>query len=329
MKIKKEYIGLLAIIVLLSLYIVSRNSDRTHYDLPEVDSVKNENVTKMIISSESEQIEGGQVDGERVSGRSIILERDDEKWNIGPAGYPADKAAVDRMLDALEQFDIMTLVAESRNYSLYELDDKTKMRLEVYAGSDLVLSLDVGKAVSTRKHTFVRLEGDENIYQANGNLRQVFDIGIDGLRDKAVVNINMDEVSGLTLMTAEGVIELNRTPEEALNTLPAEGDASPASPLPPWTTSDGLAADEKVIGQILNTLANLKCDSYVEGRSREQLGDPVFTIIVKMPVGVTLSIFQIEGEKYPAFSSQNGYPFYLPKWRVEQIMKSPSEIIRE
>ena len=47
-----------------------------------------------------------------------------------------------------------------------------------------------------------------------------------------------------------------------------------------------------------------------------------------MPVSVILSIYAIEDEKYPAFSSQNGYPFYLPKGRAEQIMKAPSEIIK-
>ncbi|MBU8920713.1 MAG: DUF4340 domain-containing protein [Bacteroidales bacterium] len=322
MKFRKEYIGLLAIIALLSLYIVFRNSDRTHYELPESDAVKRENVTKIVISREGEQI-----DGESIGSKSILLERSDEKWNIGPAGYPADKAAVDKMLDALEKFSLMTLVAESKNYSLYELEDRMRIKLEVFAGPDLILALDVGKAVSTRRHTFVRLEGDDDIYQANGNLRQVFDTGIDRLRDKTAVSINRDEVSGLTLMTTEGVIELTKTPEDALSALSSEGDAAVASTVPPWTTVDGLPADEKVIDQIVNALANLKCESYIEGRSKDELGDPLYTIVVKMPVSVILSIYAIENDKYPAFSSQNGYPFYLQKSRAEQIMKGKSEII--
>ena len=86
MRLRKEYIGLLAVIVLLSLYIMFRNSDRTHYELPEVDAVKRGNVTKMIITRE-----GRQIDGESIDSRSIVLERADEEWKIGSAGYPADK----------------------------------------------------------------------------------------------------------------------------------------------------------------------------------------------------------------------------------------------
>jgi hypothetical protein len=322
MRLRKEYIGLLAVIVLLSLYIMFRNSDRTHYDLPEVDAVKRGNVTKMIITRE-----GRQIDGESIDIRSIVLERADEKWKIGSAGYPADKAAVDGMLDALEQFSLMTLVAESKNYSLYDLGDMMKIKLEVFAGPDLILFLDVGKVVSTRKHTFVRLEGDDNIYQANGNLRQVFDTEIDRLRDKTVLNINRDEISGLTLMTTEGVIELIKTPEDVLSAHSEEVDVAATSEVSPWATSDGKSADEKVITQIVNSLANLKCESYIEGRSKEELGDPLYTVVVKMPVSTILSIYGIENDKYPAFSSQNGHPFYLPKWKAEQIMKNPSEII--
>ena len=94
-----------------------------------------------------------------------------------------------------------------------------------------------------------------------------------------------------------------------------------------WVTGDGSEADEKVITSMLSSLSNLKCESYIEGVKKEDLEDPVYTVIVKGLDNVTLSIFGEEEEKYPAVSSRNEYPFYLPRWKAEQLMKKPSDII--
>ena len=50
MKVKKEYIILILIIIGLSAYLLMRSSSRTLYQLPELDGLKQSEITKIEIS---------------------------------------------------------------------------------------------------------------------------------------------------------------------------------------------------------------------------------------------------------------------------------------
>jgi hypothetical protein len=50
MKVKKEYLILILIIAALSIYLLIRNSDRTLYQLPELDGLKQSDISKIEIS---------------------------------------------------------------------------------------------------------------------------------------------------------------------------------------------------------------------------------------------------------------------------------------
>lgn len=308
MKIRKEYIVLAGIIVVLSLYLLLSSGDRTNYDLPEISPVTRGEITKMVFS---------------LGGQSIVLERSDETWNIRPEGYRADMATVGRMLDAVEGFSINTLVAESGNYAVYDLEGDKRIKLEVYEGEGVVLALDIGKNASTNRHTFVRVEGDDRIYQAGNNMRGVFDIDMRRLRDKSVVTVDREQITGLTIVTSDGPLEISRGGMPGLTPAAVDSVAAQAA----WLTGEGTAADEKVVDGMISSLSTLKCESYIEGRKKEEMADPIYTVMIKGTSSATLYIYGIEGEKYPATSSQNEYPFYLPRWTAEQIMKSPAEIV--
>ena len=100
MKIKKEYIILLAIILLLTLYLIFHKEDRTHYKLPEVPEIVEADITKIELVQES----------------SIVMNRKDNSWRITPQGYLADKNMVSDMLDTIEELSLTDLVSESESY---------------------------------------------------------------------------------------------------------------------------------------------------------------------------------------------------------------------
>lgn len=312
MKIKKEYIALIAVIVALSAYILLKSGDRTHYELPQLEKLEKDMISKMVFSH---------------GDKSIILERQDEKWKIRPQGYPADKAAVDRMLESVSGFNITTLVAESGNYSVYDLEGDKRVKLEVYSGPDVKLAIDIGKTATTHRHTFVRIEGENGIYQAEGNIRNVFEVEVEKLRDKSVLSFNRDDVASIDIMSEEGTLRLDRQEQPAVNMPAGDGEAAQQAPAVVWKSEDGRAADDKVVSQMLNALSSLRCDGYAEGKTKDDYTAPIYTLVVRAGESMTLSIYAAEGEIYPGVSSQNDYPFLLPKWRVDQIMKSPSDMI--
>ncbi len=47
MKIKKEYVILVTVILALSLYLILRNPDRTLYQLPKVPDISKTNISKI------------------------------------------------------------------------------------------------------------------------------------------------------------------------------------------------------------------------------------------------------------------------------------------
>lgn len=315
MKLKKEYMVLAVIVVALLLYILLKSTDKTHYSLPEVAKISRSAISKLVIVR---------------PGGTLTLEGQGDEWKIQPQGYPADRSMVDRMLKAVEEFELSTLVSESKNYVQYDLTDDKKIVLEVFGGEESLAKLDIGKTASTYQHTYVRLDGDDKVYQARGNIRQPLDVEMDRMRDKVVAKMDRDLVTGITLQEAGEILTIQKYEEPPVPQITGEADstAAPMPPKPMWTTDDGREAQENVVNGIISTLANLRCTEYIEDKNKEDFTDPAFTITVEGSSSVTLQIFdKRDDNKYPAVSSQNDYPFLLTEGVVNRLKKSPDEIL--
>lgn len=312
MTIKKEYIILAVIIISLSAYLILKSTDRTHYELPGIPAIGRETIDKIVFSS---------------GGDTVTLERRDDTWIISPREYPADGNAVGRMLDAVGGFALTSLVSESGNYAVYDLGGEKRIELDVYSDTGEFLSIGIGKTASTYRHTYVQLEGEGGIYQAEGNLRTPFELDVSKLRDRVVMKFDRESVTAIGLEGSKGSLKFARTVSAPVGMPGQEGAAAPAQPVSLWQTADGKEAESKKIDQIVQALSSLRCDDFIEGRTTGDFTGPVYTLTVSAPEEITLFIYEPEDEKYPAVSSQNDYPFFLPKWRAEQLMKDPSELV--
>jgi hypothetical protein len=172
MKLKKEIIMLGVIIVALSVYLFQRSGDRTRYTLPEMPALAASEITKIEITR---------------AGQSVVLTRKDERWVIEPTGVAAAPQSVQEMIEALTGLTLTALVAESKNYSLYELDDENKIHVRAWQDGRLRHELDIGKTAPSFRHTFVRLAGDDRVYHARDNFRLRFAGGPEDLRDKTIM----------------------------------------------------------------------------------------------------------------------------------------------
>ncbi len=311
MAVKKEYIILALIIVVLALVLLLRNGDRTHYTLPELAPVKKMQITRLVISG---------------ADSAITLGRYDDVWKIEPYGYPADRSHVDKMLDAVTGLTLTTLVSEAENYVPYELDDAKRIGIEAFEGDARIAMFDIGKPASTYRHTFVRLEGDPKVYQAHENLRTIFDKKVEQLRDKVVLTVEKEFVTGITFVSGADSLALHRVEPGAVP--PVAGDTIVPEPVSAWRTGEGIGADETTVDRVIDRLVSLKCDAFIDGKSREDFTDPILTLLVNGSETVSLSVYEKgEDNKYPAVSSESDYPFLLPEWVVKQINKTPDELM--
>lgn len=97
-----------------------------------------------------------------------------------------------------------------------------------------------------------------------------------------------------------------------------------------WQTADGKQADQAQIDQLLNTLSNFRCENYIDDKKKEDLSNPIYTLQLTGQEEYTLSLFEKndKDENYPAVSSANDYPFVLRQWQVNNIMKTPEELLK-
>jgi hypothetical protein len=318
MKLKKEYGILFIVIVALSLYQILRNPDKISYRLPELPEISKGNLTKIEISKP----EG-----------PIVLSKTANGWKLLPQGYPADTDRVKNMLNIIRKLTLTTLVSESKSYDRYGLDNEKKIAVKAWQGEQLEREFDVGKTASSSRHTFVRIAGDHRVYHARQNFRSDFEQTMERLRNRNVLSFDKTEIHEIHIIQGRQSMVITRRQipvtvtadkkEQAKETTDSETGAL-------WQTGEGKKVDESKLNPLLSTLSNLSCDKYISGREKGEFTDPIYKILLKGTRDYSLSIFakpDKDSENYPAVSSENNYPFELPRWKADDIMKNPDEML--
>ena len=320
MKIKKEYIILVLIIIGLSVYLYTRTSDRTLYELPEIPKVVKKEITRL-------QITKGETE--------IALNKKDEHWYIAPAEYPTDANKIKDMLNALENLTLTAMVSESKNYHRYDLTQDQKINIKAWQGQDLKIDIDVGKTASSFRHTFVRPSGDERVFHAQGNLKNNFDVTADDLRDKTVLALNPEDIQQIKISKEQQSLAFTRTtvPVEVKTSTSEKKEENPSqsAPVPAWQADSGQPVNESALNQLLSAVAKLRCDQFINDRKKEDFTAPLFTLQLKGAQEQELSIFAKTEENdpnYPAVSSDSDYAFMLSGNQVNRIMKDPSALLQ-
>jgi hypothetical protein len=320
MKIRKEYIILVAVILALSVYLILRKQDRTHYKLPEVPPIAEADISKIEIFKK---------------GNAITLIKKDTIWRIAPQGYPADAGKVEGMLDAIEKLTLTALVSESKSYTRYDLGADQKLTVKAWAGDKLKRDFAIGKVAPSYRHTFVRVSEDYRVYHASGNFRNVFDQTVDTMRDKVVLKFDKAEITEIRVSKGEEskIFGRKQVPVEIKLEQEAAASRPPATTTETlWETAEGQKADEAKLDRLLTILSNLRCEKYVDDRKKEDFTEPIYAVEPKGIQEYSLSIFgrlNKDTKAYPAISSVNDYPFFLQEQQANDIMKDPAELLTE
>ncbi len=314
---KKEYIVLAVLIVALTGYVATRHSGKTHYELPVVGEINKDDISKI-------EVKGGE------SGFSLA--RDDDRWRLDPEGYRADETQADDIVDEVTGLKLTALASESKNYTIYELEEGKRIDVTAYDGENVLRKFSIGKTADSHRHTFVMLDGDYRVYHAEGNMKGKFTKSVSQLRDKQVMKID-EEVAQLTIKKGPEEITLFKAAESfpagLTDSTAVEEEAPPEEAGPRWATDDGKPAKDKGVEEVIKTVSNLRCGEYIEDKTKEDFSSPSFTLTLKGAETYTLSLFEQVDKKYQAVSSYNDYPFLLPEWQAKRIMKDPASLLEE
>ncbi|HDY89929.1 MAG TPA: DUF4340 domain-containing protein [bacterium] len=315
MKGKNELAILIFLIAVLAFYISNQKDEKTHYELPDVKEIQTGDISKINIEKK---------------GFAIVLVKEAGKWLIGDKKYPADKSMVENMLNAVSGLTLTALASESKNYAMYELDEKGRVSVEAFSGDDLLRKISIGKNTPTHHQTFVMLDDNHRVYHSKGTIRRDFDRTVSELRDKKVMSFS-DEISEIvlkkggeemTIIRAEAPVSVDVTEEK-------KAPHAPEEEVQKWTTADGKSLNDSEVDGIVSTLSALQGDDFIEDKTKEDLKSPIFTATLKGMNTYTISLFEKKDEQYPAVSSGSEYPFLLSEWKADKIMKDFEGLIEE
>ena len=173
---------------------------------------------------------------------SVELERVDEGWSV--SGFPADSAAVTRLLDAIERASIGELVAanpDNHERMGVSTDSTTTIEIDV---EGVVRELYIGDAGPRFGTAFVRRPGDDEVYLLEGDLKAQMGRDIDQWRDRTMVAIDSSAVTR---------IEVQRPGDDY--TL-VRGDSA-------WALESGAEAATTAVDGLLAELARLVASGFV------------------------------------------------------------------
>lgn len=333
MKMKKELTILGVIIVILLGYLLFKSSNKVHYKIPELDTVKTEDIDKIEIAK-----------GET----TIQLVKKDDKWVISPQGFPTDASKIEKVTGTVSGLTLTELVSKSKSYLRYDLTEEKAIHVKAYNKDKVLRDFRIGKTGATYGHTFVRIDDDPNVYNARESFRSQFDLKVDDLRDKKVMTLDSNEISEITI-EQEGKasvfarqVKTTEPPKQETK----EGETPPPPPQQPqeeisWVKDDGTKSDKSKVDRLISQLNNLTCQEYIEGKTKEDFAPltPLYTLKLKGSKDFIITIYSkpekkegeesTGGEKYPVLSSESPYPFLLNSWKAEQIMKKPEDLLPE
>ncbi|MBW2605613.1 MAG: DUF4340 domain-containing protein [Deltaproteobacteria bacterium] len=320
MKLKKEYFILTAILVALILYLALHQSNRTHYQLPELSEVSGKHISKLEITT---------------AGHSIIFNKKDNTWYIEPKGYRVDSTKIKNIVNVIEKLKLTALVSESKNYVRYDLNNEKGIHVKAWQDKTLLREFDIGKAAPTFKHTFVKLPDDPNVYHARGDFRRNFDRSVDDFRDKTVLSYAQNTIRKIKLVREKKTISLSR--KKIPETLPVKKDEPAAKASKEsktktvWADTKGREVAPFKVSSLLSFLSSLECERYLDDFKKEDFKNPIYTVTLEGEKEYSLFVFSQKdknAKNYPAISSEDGSPFSLSDTQVDTIKSKLDDILQ-
>ena len=305
------------VIVVLSLYLIFNQGDRTLYELPDLKPILSSKISRMTLDS---------------SEGSIVFTRKAGGWVINEEAYPGDETNIKRVIDIVTNLRLTTLISESKNYGRYDLDPEHAITVKAWEGDKLVREFDVGKAASGHRQTFVRLADDYRVYHAGEGFRNRVQGNLDMFRNKTVMSFEPDQIEQVQVSNkdAQGVFIKEKIPQAASET-PADGDTPEMKTIHSvWKNAVGEVVKESKLTTLIDDFSSLKCGAFVYDRQKDDLTDPIAMITFKGAEEYTLQIFEQfeeDASEYPAVSSQNDYLFIIPKWQADQVINALTDIV--
>ena len=137
---------------------------------------------------------------------TISLYKEGEDWFIGEKKYPASMSMVDSYISAIKNIralDKVGSIASGNNVERYELTDSKKTTVTAKLGDKVLRTIEIGKTAVSSSQCYMTVDGGKDIYLVSGGVNDTFDTSVAAARTTIVLNLNSDEISGVSISDAD------------------------------------------------------------------------------------------------------------------------------
>lgn len=259
------------------------------------------------------ELQMSEVDAVRILRPSgeIALRRDgDSTWTVN--GHAAAGNAVADLFAALAEAGEAELVATgSAVHGRMGIDSVEGIFMRFEYGGEQITSVVFGKRGRAYNTRYVRLQGQDFVYQYSGQLTSVVDRSEDDWRDKTILNIVPDSVGRVVARRSEGAYTLNRV----------EGG---------WVIERNIAADSGAVHGMLNQYTDLQASGFAT-RAQEDSIDfvrPDRTVTLFGLRGDTLAslAFDSTSSAYWVRVESDSIIYRILQWKANQLIPVDSTL---
>jgi hypothetical protein len=256
-------------------------------------------------------------------GTTTVIKKDGSSYKIEkPIPYAADQDAAKQAFEGLEKLDFDGIVSDQKSkHDEYEVG-ASSVRVVAKKGEKPVADLRIGKPANN--FTMVRIEGKDEVWQAVGSLKYLFDKDAAGWRDKSITTFSENDADRIEIASKTGgKIVLTKPPAK-------DGGAGGGE----WTVYESSVKveplDKSVASGIVSGLYAWKANDFADNAKPSDTGldAPENTVTVGLKGGKKVSVLigKKKGEEdYYVKTGDSPQVFLVKKYNVERINKRPVE----
>ncbi len=235
----------------------------------------------------------------------VTLGIESGKWMIlSPLHYAADQLSVTAAIGRGKRIELKNVVSSNpQKQQLFQVDSAGTL-VRVFEHGTQGPAFHVGKPGASYTETYVRREGSNDVYLADGLLTYTFAKGVKEWRDKTIFKSEPDRITNVRLQFRDTTFAL------------AFQDSL-------WRV-DRDSASQTTVKSFLGSLANLQTDEFVDTAVTVSSA-PNAVIEVE---GVQIRFYAgNEGGKYSVQTSAGPQWFEIQGWRAAQILKRKKDFL--
>jgi hypothetical protein len=255
-------------------------------------------------------------------GSTVKLYKKDGKWVVNDEAYPADERVMDEIDTQLKNTRLVDLISKKGFYNKYDLTPDKYSEIMIKKGDSIFRKFKIGKKSSTGRQTFLRIDDRPDIYLAEATFDLLLNKSVDDFRNKEILKVKRDSISGITINYRGNQFALTRNFEKKEGEKAAsKGEKkAPAKTEETWVCKgyESVPLDNTRIESLRASVDPLRASSFLNV-PKDSLTHNVCKVQIRaQQKDVSFSIYK-KDNKYVVTSSESPYVFVLDNWIAENF----------